>query len=358
MGNFLENINLYGWLTQNNRSGWRAISPRIAETLRVDWGACMASLQGVSRLFIAGIVAALLVWSSSSLAQPFFVGPQKCTECHRSEQVVWEKTKHATSFRDVHRKPEVKDIIAAAGGDANMRRNDVCTACHFTMTKADAAARPNATVGPSCESCHGAASDWIALHNDYGGPTAKRETETAAHKAERLRKASAGGMIWPSQHFDVANNCLSCHGLSRPGIAPETIAKMIDAGHPPGSAFELVRYSQGSVRHRFYPPNVNDNAEMSPAEIARLFVTGHAAALVQVTAASGKSANPKYGETLKKIDTDARAALDAVKGQVPEAAALLAQPTEANARKFVDAVAGKDLAGALGSRLPAKASYK
>jgi hypothetical protein len=318
----------------------------------------MGSLQGVGRLLTAGIMAVLLAWPLSAMAQPFFVGPQKCTECHRPEQAVWDKTKHATSFRDIHRKPEVKDIIAAAGGDANMRRNEVCTSCHFTMTKADAAARPNASVGPSCESCHGAASDWITLHNDYGGPTAKRETETAAHKAERLRKASAAGMIWPSQHFDVAGNCLSCHGLNRPGVSPETMAKMIDAGHPPGSTFELVRYSQGSIRHRFYPPNVNDNAEMTPAETARLFVTGHAAALVQAAAASGKSANPKYAETLKKIDTDARAALDAVKGQVPEAGALLAQPTEANARKLVDAVAGKDLSAALGSRLPAKGDYK
>ncbi len=318
----------------------------------------MGSQQGVARLVAAGIGAVLLAWPMVSIAEPFYVGSQKCTECHRPEQVVWEKTKHATSFRDVHRKAEVKDIIAAAGGDANMRRNEVCTACHFTMTKADAAARPNASAGPSCESCHGAASDWIALHNDYGGPAAKRETETPAHKAERLRKASAAGMIWPSQHFDVARNCLSCHGLSRPGVAPETMAKMIDAGHPPGSAFELVRYSQGSIRHRFYPPNVNDNAEMTPAASARLFVTGHAAALVQAAASAGASANPKYAETLKKIDTDARAALDAVKGQVSEAAALLAQPSEANARRFVDALADKDLTGALGSRLPAKASYK
>ena len=35
---------------------------------------------------------------------------------------------------------------AAAGGDANMRRNDVCTTCHFTMSQADAGARPAAQV--------------------------------------------------------------------------------------------------------------------------------------------------------------------------------------------------------------------
>jgi hypothetical protein len=318
------------------------------------------------RHWLVGVVVASSAWlgvASQGLtppasAEPFNVGPQKCVECHRAEHGVWEKTKHSTSFRDVHRKPEVKDIIAAAGGNTNMRRNEVCTACHFTMTKADAGPAPNATVGPSCESCHGSASDWMSVHNDYGGPTAKRDTETPAHKAERLKKSADAGMIPPTRLFDVANNCLSCHGLGRPGIAPETIAKMIDAGHPAGSEFELVRYSQGTVRHRFYPPNVNDNAEMAPAELSRLFVTGHAAALVQSSAAMGKASNPKFQETLKKIEASARTALDSIKGQVPDAGALLAQPTEANARKLVDAIAGKDLSPQVGSKLPAKGSYK
>jgi hypothetical protein len=279
-------------------------------------------------------------------------------ECHRAEHGVWEKTKHSTSFRNIHQKAEAKDIIAAAGGDTNMRRNEVCTSCHYSMVSANATARPNAAAGPACESCHGPASAWIDVHNDYGGPSAKRETETPAHKAERIKKAADAGQIAPARLFDVANNCLSCHGLGRPGVAPDVIAKMIDAGHPAGSQFEFVRYSQGTVRHRFYPPNVNDNAEMGPADLSRVFVIGHAAALVQTAAAKGKASNPKFVETLTKIEADARAALDAIKGQVPEAAALLAQPNGANARKLADAIAGKDLSAQVSSRLPAKNTYK
>src|ERR1041385_4800000 len=131
----------------------------------------------------------------TALADPFFQGPQKCLDCHTPEHTVWETSKHAVSFRDIHRKPEVKDIIAAAGGDANMRRNDVCTSCHFTMTQADAGAKPAATTGTSCESCHGASSDWMPIHNDFGGPTAKRDTEAPAHKTERFAKAMQAGMI-------------------------------------------------------------------------------------------------------------------------------------------------------------------
>ena len=312
----------------------------------------------LSSIVVLTFAAAGNSWLSPSHADPFYQGPQKCVDCHTPEHDVWEKTKHAESFREIHRKPAVKAIIAAAGGDANMRRNEICTTCHYTMTQADAGAKPTAATGPSCESCHGASSDWMAIHSDYGGPTAKRETETPAHKNERIQKAVQAGMIRPTMLYEIASNCLSCHGLARPGIPPETFAKMIDAGHPPGTAFELVRYSQGAVRHRFYPPTVSVNAEMTPAELARMFITGQTAALVTAASVAGKVSNAKYQETIKKMDADARAALNAVKGQVPEAAPLLAQPNEANARKLVNAIAGKDLSAQVAKLLPAKDSYK
>jgi hypothetical protein len=303
-------------------------------------------------------IAACGVVADNSHAQPHMVGPQKCVDCHKAENAVWEGSKHATSFKDIHRKPEVKDIIAAAGGNTNMRRNEVCTACHFSNTKANATAAATASAGPSCESCHGNASEWINIHNDYGGAGAKRETETAAHKAERIRKSAAAGMIWPSNLYDVAENCLSCHGLGRADVPADTIAKMVAAGHPAGSNFELVRYSQGTVRHRFYPPDVTRNAQMTPAELSRVFLTGHAAALVQTSAATGKSSDPKLQKTLDDIKAAARTAIDSVKGQVPEAAALLARPSEENAKKFVAALAAKDLSTQVGSRLPAPSTYK
>ena len=78
----------------------------------------------------------------------------------------------------------------------------------------------------------------------------------------------------------------------------------------------------------------------------------------QLNKGVGSYKNAKYEETLKKIDADARKALDAIKGQVPEAAALLAQPTDDNARKLVAAIAGKDLTPQVGKLLPPKNTYK
>jgi len=77
-------------------------------------------------------------------AAGFHVGPKTCQECHKSEFEVWEKTKHSTSFASLHRDAKVKDILAAVGGDSNVRRNTLCTQCHYTLEQADEAATASA----------------------------------------------------------------------------------------------------------------------------------------------------------------------------------------------------------------------
>jgi len=308
-------------------------------------------------LAVAVIAMAAACGCLSVLAAPYFIGPDKCLKCHKPEESVWEGTKHAKSFKDVHRAPEAKAILDAAGGEPNMRRNDVCVGCHYSLVQTDANAKPNAVDGPSCESCHGAASDWIDVHNDGAKPG-----ETAEHKADRIHKSIQAGMIRPEMLYDIAENCLSCHELSHAGkkgaIPPETFAKMIDAGHPAGTSFELVQYSQGTVRHRFYPPDVSKNAEMTPAQLARMYITGQAAALVTTSTAEGKINNAKYQETVSKVQAGAKTALNAIKDQVPEAAALLTQPSDDNARKLVEAISNKDLSPQVSSLLPAPSTYK
>ncbi len=308
---------------------------------------------------VQSIVVALILCAVPrvSNAAPFFVGPQSCQECHKAEFAVWENTVHAKSFRELHKAPKVKEILAAVGGDSNPRRNALCVQCHYTLEQADASATPTAKSSVSCESCHGAASDWIKIHNDYGGTGVTRETEPAAHKAERIQKSVAAGMRRPDTIYDLAAHCLECHSLARAGLDGATIAKLLEAGHPINADYELVKYSQGTVRHRFYPPNVDVNAEMTPAELARMFVTGRAAMLVTATAAQNKSDNAAYKEAMKKQIQTATEALNAVKS-VPEAAALVAAPTEENARKLTAAIKDKDLTTEIKSLLPQPADYK
>jgi hypothetical protein len=192
------------------------------------------------------------------------------------------------------------------------------------------------------------------MHDNYGGKDVKREAEAADHKVKRVADSKAAGLIWPTMKYEVAENCMTCHGLANPDLKADDLAKMLGAGHPINPDFELVKYSQGSVRHRHYPPDMKVNAEMTPKQQAEFFVIGQAAALVSATGVLSKSSEPKYIEAQKKRIENAKAALSGV----AEAAELLASPSRENALKLAAAIAGKDLTGAVGSKLPAKGDYK
>ncbi|MGH6719562.1 MAG: multiheme c-type cytochrome [Alphaproteobacteria bacterium] len=309
-------------------------------------------------ILAAGAALASALWVANPVgAQPFMQGPEKCKECHEAEFKVWEGTRHFTSFREVHKSDKAKDITAAVGGDKNMKKNEVCTQCHYSLVQKDAGAAAKADAGPSCESCHGASSDWFPIHNDYGGKDVKRADETAEHRAARYADAHAAGLLWPDMRYDVALNCMSCHGLDRANVDGETLAKMLAAGHPLKPEFELVQYSQGSVRHRFYPSDFTVNQELDAAGLAELFVQGAAAKLVTASAALAKSSDAGYQAAQQKRIDMARAAIEAL-GAMAEAQALLADPSDANARALVAAIAGQDLTAQVGSLLPGSASYK
>ena len=316
------------------------------------WVRTLSAMIGAVALF-----AASLAINDTALAEPFFQGPKKCQQCHVPEYKVWEGTKHFKSLRTVHKDKRGKAIAKAVGGSKSMKKNEVCTLCHYTLVQKNAGAKAKVKAGPSCESCHGASSDWLNLHNDYGGPSVTRDDETPEHKAERRQKARDAGMVWSFMRYEIAKNCMSCHGLAREGLSGDALAKMLDAGHPLNPDFELIRYSQGSVRHRYYPPDVTVNAELSKAGLAEAFVQGQAAKLVSAVSALSRSDEPKYQAAQKKRKADAEAALAAVKS-VAEAAALVADPTEANALLLVEAIAGKDLSGEVGGLLPDPSTYK
>ena len=301
-------------------------------------------------------LACCAILISTAQAKPVTMGDQVCLECHKAEHEIWSGTKHFKSFRTVHKSKKAKGILKAVGSKS-MKKTAVCTLCHYTMVSKKAGKKARAKAGPSCESCHGAASEWIVIHNDFGGKNVKKADETAAHKTERIAKAKQAGMIWSGDHYGIAENCMGCHGLSRADVDGKMLAVMLNADHPINADFELVRYSQGSVRHRYYAPDVTTNAEMSDAELARLFVEGQAAKLVSAVGALTKSDDPKYQTAQKKRVESASAALGAVKS-VPEAAALIAAPNRDNALKLVAVIAGKDLSGEVAGLLPDKGSYK
>jgi len=314
-------------------------------------------IKGHRLVLVAVAALGLAAWVAPAAAEPFMQGPKKCQECHESEVKVWEGTKHFASFREIHKSDKAKAITAAIGGEKNMKKNEVCVQCHYSLVKKDAADEAKAEAGPSCESCHGASSDWFAIHNDYGGKDVKRENESPEHMAQRTADAVAAGMIWPHMRYDIALNCMGCHGLDRPNVDGATLAKMLAAGHPLKPEFELVQFSQGTVLHRFYPPDVTANKPLDAAGLAEAYIQGAAAKLVSATVALGKSADPAYQAAQQKRIDLARQGIEAL-GAMAEAQALLADPSDANARALVEAIKGQDHSAQVGSMLPDPGGYK
>lgn len=179
-------------------------------------------------------------------------GPNECGECHKETVKAWRNSHHSTTFKDMPRSDEAR-AIADKLGIARIKSESECLGCHFTVAEEESEATPIS--GISCESCHGAGSEWIDIHSDFGGKDIKAENEDPAHKVQRYAKSEAAGMIRPSNLYDLAANCYSCHTVPN--------EKLVNVGgHTAGSKFELVRWSQGEVRHNLWYTEDNTVADI------------------------------------------------------------------------------------------------
>jgi hypothetical protein len=218
------------------------------------------------------------------------VGPMRCASCHENEVRVWMQTPHAKTLEDLHRRPEA-NAIAAKMGLRSIKRGDVCLDCHYTSQ--NVGTKNQIVAGVSCESCHGAALDWITIHNDYGGPTVLKNQESAAHKEKRREAAMTYGMRNPSNVYLIARSCMQCHTVPN--------EKLVNVGgHGAGELdFELVSWSQGINRHNFMRTENRENAENSPEVLRVMYVAGQIADLEFSTRATAKATERgTYGLTV------------------------------------------------------------
>lgn len=192
------------------------------------------------------------------------IGTGKCGTCHKSEVEAWKLTHHFNTFDAMPQSDKAKEI-AGKLGIKNIKTDSLCMTCHFTTQMREGVA--TATVGVSCESCHGGAKDWVKIHGDYGGAGVTRETEDAGHKATRLADSEAGGMLRPAHLYDVAANCFQCHTVPQ-----ESLVNV--GGHTAGSDFELVSWSQGEVRHNYVESAGKENRPASAERKRVMYVIG------------------------------------------------------------------------------------
>ena len=193
------------------------------------------------------------------------LGADSCAKCHEQELQQWKRTPHFATFESLHRNPEAKAITKRLGL-STVKRNETCVKCHYTQQ--NKGSRVRVVAGVSCESCHGAAKDWIALHNDYGGANVGKQQESNEHREQRVQESVAAGMNNPANYYLVARQCLACH------TTPDEQLVNV-GGHVPGSRdFEFVSWSQGMVRHNFLRTGGAANGTASQAQLRVMYVVG------------------------------------------------------------------------------------
>jgi hypothetical protein len=221
------------------------------------------------------------------------LGYESCQKCHASEIGVWKQTPHHTTFMTLHRNPAAKEIAGRMGIES-FKTDSACVKCHYTM-QSDSSQQIQAVSGVSCESCHGAAKDWIEHHNDFGGSSATRQSESPEHRIARLQNSIAGGMRNPINVYLVAQSCYRCHT-----VPDERLVNI--GGHIAGSLdFEFVSWSQGTLRHNFVRSNGQTNDASSKDRQRQMFVAGMIADLefsLRATATATEKAD--YGVNAAK----------------------------------------------------------
>lgn len=242
-------------------------------------------------------------------------GPDACGECHKNSVVKWKATHHATSFKKLPRKKSAKKI-AKAMGLKRIKSGSDCLTCHFTSGMKGTRVKPIA--GITCESCHGAGKNWIDVHSNFGGKGVKAENEDPAHKTARYKKSEAAGMIRPSRLYDVAQNCYSCHTVPN--------EKLVNVGgHPAGSKFDLVAWTQGEVRHNVWYSK--DNNEASKNRKRMMYVVGMALDLEYALRGVAKATQKaRFAVAMATRASAARKKIEAIAAAVsaPELKAMLA----------------------------------
>ncbi len=246
------------------------------------------------------------------------MGNETCVKCHASEVNVWQGTPHAKTFDLLHRKPEAK-AIAEKLGLTSIKHSGRCVACHYTQKADTPQADPHVIAGVSCESCHGAAKDWLELHHDYGGESITRLTESAAHRSARISKSIQAGMRNPTNAYLVAQSCLRCHTT-----ADEELVNV--GGHSAGTLdFEFVSWSQGTIRHNFVVSDGKSNAERSPEQLRVMFVAGmiaeleaalRATAVATEKATFGMTVAQRAGRAAKRIQSVSAKVDDPILGEI------------------------------------------
>jgi hypothetical protein len=315
----------------------------------------LISRSGYSASWLLAAVGATLALPGRAAPLPLaadkVTGPETCVECHINEIEVWKRTIHNKTNRELPKKPETAEMLQKLGL-TKVKGEAQCRDCHFLGREVEG--QYETLAGIACESCHGAAADWVKTHGEYGqGFTA--ETEPPERRHARLAQAAAAGLRGPRQLYDLGASCYGCHILNEEQIVNT-------GGHVAGSPeFNLLTWSQGEVRHHI--PRTGDKVN-PPAPLARrrlLFVVGCILETeYSFRAVAQATTRAAFGLTQARRADAARKRLESIQAvaPTPELAEItaIAMATGLRLNNRTELVAAADKIAALGRSLAARAT--
>ena len=243
------------------------------------------------------------------------LGHEKCAECNKETTALWTNTSHSKTFTELPRNRKANEI-AKKMGLKRIKAGSLCLDCHFTTILEGE--KRSAIAGISCESCHGPGKDYLKRHSEFSGK--KKQTESEAERVKRWADSEAAGMIRPGSIYHWAKNCYNCHTVPQEKLVNE-------GGHPAGSPFELVSWTQGEVRHNVWYTDGKSNPEASPERKRAMYVVGLAVELETSLRAVGEAtAKASYAVTMAKRAKRAQLKLQKVTAslEAPEVDEILA----------------------------------
>ncbi len=158
-----------------------------------------------SCVFLITLLLIMKGFAAAADEEPPYEGRKKCGGCHKSQYKFWRDTTHATAVESLAPgvKAEEKDN-AGLDPDKDYSEDEDCVGCHVTGFGKeggyDMDDPSKYLVGVTCESCHGAGSEYRLIHRK-----APDRFEKTKETTSRQVLAGAG------QEFSFVERCNACH---------------------------------------------------------------------------------------------------------------------------------------------------